>query len=733
MSGFLRRFLDEPTIDVIKQIEGVIIIDNAPPDPATGAGSGTVLLVGEFEDGYFATDVAIKGTAEVFGSDDFETKFGSFGYVYSNVVASNPCARRHLQEFWNGNGWLKAYKMRARRILISRVDTSVGSVSFDPLAAIGGGVGPWPVATGDTLGVTSNIGTGSSTAIAATLATVAGSGAAFGTIVSGETFGVRIDNGPQVNVQFGGADTTQAAVIARINSTLGYTAAVANGAQVDMVSLQRGTGAKVQLIQVTSGLLTKLGWVAGSVAGTGNVANLNAVTVDEIVSIVNGTSALNTNQVKAQKAADGSLRIYNNVAASVSTIRVDAAGPLAAKLGISPIDTVVSAVGHAGGVIPAGTRVRSSSTAADFVTMQTLTIPAAAAGPYSVKVRHALDDGTGLTSAAGTLTQLIDNVGWAVLTVNNASAVTAALTEVQLDAAYVAALDRTLDESGPARDANYLLIARRSDAVVRAGKANALKATACGMYARKFITGDPIGTPTSQILANVALYRDDRVFYTGKALRVRVDSIAVRGEAGGLGFTADGVISVRPDGPLTTICAMLPPEENPGQQTGLIDDFFEVDTGGEPLTIDHYTAFKAGGVEVPRADRISGMVFQSGVTSSLVSGRTTAARRKFADYVQDTLAEISAPYVKRLAKQTRRDRLRTEIETFLGGLKSDGNPEAARLVGYNVDDGVNAGNTPAITAQGIFYINTVVRSLPSMDNIVHRTNIGPNAVLVSEV
>lgn len=730
MAGILRRYEELPSIEVLKEIEGVVIVDEAPADPATGAGSGTVLIVGEFEDGLFAADEGVKGAVEVFGARDYLTKFGAFGYVYNNVVANNPCARRHLGEFWNGNGYLKAYKLRARRILVSRVDTSVGSVSFDPLAALSGGAGPFQLSVGDTLSLIGDLGTASSAAIAASVATVAGSGASFATVVSGESFGVRVDGAAQVTVTFGGADTTQGAVLTRINNTLGYPAVVTATAQNNISGRQRGSGGSLQLVEITPGLLAKLGWTATTASGSGNVANVDGVTVDELVTIINGTSALNTLNLKAEKDFAGVLRVYNSVAASVSTIEVAAGGPIGAKAGFT-LGTEVSAADHVGGTIPAGTRVRAASD--EWVVMQTITVEAGELGPFVAKVRPALDDGTAVGASAGTVVTLVDQVSWVALRVTNPAALGGALTENQLDNAYAAAMDRTLDDSGAAREANYLLVARRSDAVIRAGKANAIKATECGLFARKYITGDPIGTSTAQILANVALYRHDRVFYVGKGLKVRIPDIAQRGVAGGLGFTADGVITVRPDGPLATLCAILAPEENPGQKTGLIDDFFEVDSGGEVLEIEAYKAFKFNGVAVPRADRVSGMVFQSGVTSSLVSGRTTMARRKMADFIQDTLAELSAPYSKKLSKQSRRDNARTEIEQWLGSLRAEDNPELSRIAAYAVDDGVNAGNTPANVANGFHFIGSTVRTLPSMDVIVHRTSIGPNAVVVSEL
>ena len=53
---FVRRFRSVPTETVIQEIEGPVIVDLPPPGVVTGAGSGTVLVVGEFEDGPFALD-----------------------------------------------------------------------------------------------------------------------------------------------------------------------------------------------------------------------------------------------------------------------------------------------------------------------------------------------------------------------------------------------------------------------------------------------------------------------------------------------------------------------------------------------------------------------------------------------------------------------------------------------------------------------------------------------------
>ncbi len=733
MSGFVRRFTSPPTLEQIQAIESVNIIDLAPADPVKGAGSGVVLLVGEFEDGLFATEADAKGAVQVFGSDDYASKFGGFGYTYNGVVANNPSARKHLTECWNGNGYLKGFKLQAQALLIGRVDTSVGEVAFELLPSILGGTGNFQLAVGQTLSVTTNTGTGASAALTGAVAKHAGAGAAFATIAAGETVGIKIDGAPQINVVFGGGDVTQAAVLARINATMGFACAVINAAQIDLQGIIKGTGGSVQLFDVTAGALAKIGHTVSTTAGVSNIAaNIDSVTLAEVIAFINGTAAITSINGFAENAA-GRLRLLNTTSLLAATISV-AAGAMATALGLSPIATTVAKSSHLGGTIPAGTRLRASGTpGAEWVTMQTLDVPAATTDPIRVKVRPGLDDGTHAGAAPAAVDTVVDLPSFAAVDVNNGAALTVALTEVQLDNRYLDAFNASLNEAGPGRQANYLLSARRTDSVIRSGRSNAINATANGLSARKFVTSDLLGTLVAQGLINVALYRSDRVFYSTKGWKVRIPQIAERGVAGGVGFTADGVIVVRPDGPLTTICAMLPPEENPGQASGLIDDFFEVATDGETLTIDTYTAWKAAGICAPKVDADTGPEYMSGVTSSLESGRTLIARRKMADFLQDTLVVIGKPFCKLLSRQSRRDKLRGRVDSFLSRLRSLQNAETQRIAAFLTNDDVNAGNTDEVLASGVYFMDVRVKSLASLDEIVFRTEIGPNVVISREL
>jgi hypothetical protein len=89
MTVYIRRFTEDPGLDVLLDIESVNIIDLEPPEAFAGVGTGTAILVGEFENGPFNTPT------EVFGPSDLVSTFGEFGYAYDGVKGNNPCARSH--------------------------------------------------------------------------------------------------------------------------------------------------------------------------------------------------------------------------------------------------------------------------------------------------------------------------------------------------------------------------------------------------------------------------------------------------------------------------------------------------------------------------------------------------------------------------------------------------------------------------------------------------------------
>lgn len=745
MAAFIRRFTSVPSIGVLSEIEAIDIIDLPPQSPTTGVGTGTLLCVGEFEDGSFATaedaefyvGAGIFGVQEVFGSEDLVTRYGGFGYRYGSLPYQNPCARRHLQEFWNGNGFIKLKYCEPQRLVIARVDTSVGEVAFTPLASILGGAGPFNLTVGDLLTVTTDLGGPSnSTALAAAVASITGAVFVASGYVGGESIVIQIDGGPNVTVTFSALDQTPTEVAARINLVLGYAAASVVAGAVRIVGIVAGLDGEVVLANGSPLALTAIGHVPGTTAGTGNVGNINAVTAAEVAAIVNGTAGLAA--INAGASLDGSGRLRLTRTGGVGDIEVTTTA-MATVIGLEPLDVAVVAGETPGGRIPAGTRVRTAG-GLTWVTMQTLEVPegtptSPVVGPFVVKVRPALDDGTAVGTAASTVNVVVDQPGFVQLAVINPNALTAALTEPQIDARYSQAWDRTVALDNVVREVNFSICARRSQATQVQGLTNAVDASAQGLFGRKFTARAPLGFSRAQAIADVANYRSDRVNYTYPGWRCLIPEIAELGTAGGLGFTADGVITVGGDNPLSTINCRLNPEENPGQATGLIDVFFateEIYENGQRVILSQadYIAFKRAGICAPRRDRTAGSIYQSGVTTSLVEGLKTQARRKMADYIQDSLANRLVPFSKKLATLARRDAIRVVIDQFLAGLQSINNPETQRISGYLVDE--VSGQTPQLTALGIFFYIIKVRTLSSLDAIVLQTEIGEGVVTVTE-
>lgn len=727
MSTFIRRFLSDPGEEVLLEIESVNILDLDPPASITGVGAGTVLIVGEFENGPFET------VYEVSGATDLAATFGTLGYDYAGVVGNNPCARSRTAdnaataEKWNGNGFVQLSGKKFRRLLVCRVDTSVGSVEFRREAfLVGNGGGFFDLESGQILGLKLNGASEDTATFTGVAAVVTGVGGTYPTtFAGGETLTIGYDDAADFTVTFLDADESNAQVAARINTYAGFTFASVSGGQLRLTGVKKGTDGEVRVVAGSTGVLTKLGLTAATTAGTGNVGNIDSVTSAEVKTIVEADIA----GTRVDVQADGKLRISQPYVTATDTLEVGTS-TTADALGFVIGTTAGNATGTAG-KIPAGTELTNAGATNTFVTMQDVDITADSPGPYTVKVRHALDDGTGAVANAATIVVVNTTIPLGGFSVTNPAQLAAALTESQIDAMYAVAIEATNDLNSIARETNIIYSARQSNRVRKALRTNALEASAEGCFGRMAFVRPPLNTTkatakSSSAEPGVGAYRDQRVAYCYPGINTYVPLIARRGLGGGDGFTVDGNVDVGADGFLASVCSQLPPEENPGQETTFTSQANGLESGAnaQGFKMSDYTAFKRAGICAPRMD--SGkLIFQSGVTSvdpSVYPNLVNIARRRMADFIQDTLARRGKGYGKKLSTFARRKALAGEMQMWLGGLLSKNKPENQRIAGYTVD--AKSGNTKVSLGKGLYRIIIKVRTLASLDSIVLETTIG---------
>jgi hypothetical protein len=729
---YVRRFTSDPGTDVLLEIESVNILDLEPPASIAGIGAGVACLVGEFENGEF------NEPTEVTSAEDMQATLGSLGYTYAGTQGQYPCAVSRsadgavTPEYWNGNGFVQLSGKKFKRLILVRADTNVGSVVFTRRAVVLGTAKPtYAIDSAQTLLVKVD-GAGTATVTwDSAAASVIGTAGTFA-FVGGETLTLGYDSAANFTVMFLAGDTTAAKVVSRINTAAGFTFAAVDTAQVRLTARRKGTGSQVRVVAGSTGVVaTLMGMTVANTAGTGDVVDSMFVTPTEVKTRIEADAAGSL----VEFLADGTPRLCST---TVGTGTIEVTGGTAVDLGF-PVDGVHAATTGTAGTIPAGTVVRNAGSTVKLVTMQDVTVTAALAGPYSVKVRHAVDNGTGLTAAAGTITVVDTVTQFDSYGVSNLVTISAALSEAAIDAVYATAIDSTRDVNSVGKVIGLIWSARQSNAVRRALRSNALTASAEGCYGRVAFVRPPLNTlkataKSTTAEPGVGPYRTDRVVYNYPGASTLVPLIARVGLAGGTGFTADGIVDVGADGFCVSVCSQLNPEENPGQATAFLDAVLGLESGAnvKGFGLTDYKLFKAAGICALRMDD-GQPEFQSGVTSVdplVYPNLVNIARRRMADYIQDTLASRVKAFSKKLSTIKRRKAVESEIRAWLTGLLGKTDESTQRIDSFSVS---TKRNTPDTLARGLYRIVANVRTLSSLDSIVLQTTIGESVITVEEL
>jgi hypothetical protein len=484
-----------------------------------------------------------------------------------------------------------------------------------------------------------------------------------------------------------------------------------------------GGGGTATFVETTAPVLTRT-------VGTGNVENIDLVSLAEFISIVTALSG-----VVADSDADNLPRISNDATDETGTIEVVAPSSAAAAFGFTIGEEASAGTGGIAGEIPAGTLLQDSTTDTLWITMESVTVTADDGGPYTARVRPAVDDDTAPTCAVGDCDVIVDTL-YTGFQVTNALSLSR-LGPAQMDARYETAIASTLDTAGVSHDINQIFSCRSTAAINRALSQNAAQAAATGHRHRKAVISPPPGVSKTEARSDlgtgVGANRDRRTMYCFPGFAVQIPEIAAVGASGGVGFTDDGVVDVCSNAFYAAVRSVIPPEENAGQQLSStnygnldvigLESAYDRAEGGQTLTMQDYIAFKSSGIIAPRPDRVAGMVFQSDVTSvSPVAnpGLVQAKRQYLADFIYDSLQDLSTPFAKKMGTTQRRTGFKTAATMFLEGLKNSAQPDVSRIEDYKLIDDT----TREQRANGFYIFKLAVRQYSSIDYIVFRATVG---------
>ena len=315
-----------------------------------------------------------------------------------------------------------------------------------------------------------------------------------------------------------------------------------------------------------------------------------------------------------------------------------------------------------------------------------------------------------------------------------------ALADASIDTLYQNALTATISDLSPVSEINMIWCARTSTVIRASLKQNAGDASSVGTGRMCVVSPELSVQTTTEAVSDadpgVGATRSERVAYSwpGAVLSVP-EAVETRLKTADGLTVVDGLLDVKFDSFLISIMSNLPPERNPGQAAqpvpNVLAPVLGMQRGISKLEINDYIALRNRGVAALRMDRTVGPIVQSGITSSLISGEKNIARRRMADFIQDSISQRLVQFAKLPLTDANKDGQVAEVNVFMSQLKSETNPAQQRILEYSVDQ--KSGNTPESEAAGIFVLIVRARTIPSGDFIVLQTEIGNNVVITTDV
>jgi len=670
MAGFIRRFGEFPSEAALTAIEGVNIIDLPPPGSIAGVGTGVACLIGEFADMTFAVEVN-ESTGEITENLTPVEAFSSQDLL--NKVGGFD---ETLGDFGGdmGNGFAELRNKSFFRLVLVPVNlaSAVGLRLFRELPTNSAPLDPTPIVP-----VPSAV------------------------VAAGRQFAVGLDR----------LRTAQRVV---------FSDDVAFVTGIDGVVTTAAPAATQTIDSAGSTFLTD-GVQEGDIVVTGVIGaatpiGVNAFTL-RIVSVASETQLvverMDGSNFFLTTDADMVFRIHPAAAADTGKVHQlsEAAGYLI------PARPLTDGQGT-------GADAADNTWAAGQVLSPTISPPAASASSYNSL--------SGLRAATNPATALDFT---AALQKANAP------NDAALDVVYSSALTALLSEASPAREVNIVWTARKDSTIRSSLKQHLLDASSVGIGRTGTVSPNldiakltALGTVLGDTAPGVGATRDEWVDYSWPPVLTFVpEAVGFNlGTADGK-TTDDGILDMTGDGFLASILSNLAPERNPGESSattrralaGVLGLARNVPT----LSMNSYIAMRGKGIAALRIDRVVGPVIQSGITSSLLSGRKNINRRRMADFIEDSLAARFVQQSKLPLTESLKQTVTGEAVEFMEGLLSIDNPPAQRINSYEIDP--VSGNTPSLEAKGVFVLIVRVRTLATADFITIQAEVGEGVVITS--
>ena len=236
-----------PTLAELQALPQIALVDQVTPAQTLGAGTGTVLVIGETEKGEFTP-------TQIFSDSDLVSRYGGFGWPTSDGKYSGVVARKSGgSELWNGNLHIWRTGLSFAALVIGRVDNSAGVVQLRRLAAKKGGLGPFDLAANDTVTWRRNDAVNVVATFLANKAAINATGGTFPTLfVGGETLLLKVDGNVLPPIVFTDQEQSEAECIDRINLVAALTIAFDNGGEISLRSVIEGSSGTIEILGGTA-------------------------------------------------------------------------------------------------------------------------------------------------------------------------------------------------------------------------------------------------------------------------------------------------------------------------------------------------------------------------------------------------------------------------------------------------------------------------------------------------